>query len=230
MVLSMRVKSWFALAAFVIGLAGYAPVQAQEAWFPLKADDGSVVVNQRMPIELTLEVDRLKGVLWMGAAEPDVTIVEFMDYNCPFCRSAASDLEALVREVPGLQIKFVQNAIISPQSEEAAKVVLASFRTGGGKLAMQLHQRLFGKRGVNDGSTARRLAADLGLDPTRLEQAGASSEISDALVDHMKLAAAMGLATTPSFLIKGVSISGYPGPKAMRKVVESVLACDAVIC
>ena len=63
--------------------------QGVDRWFPIKGDDGKPVANLRLPVELTSEVDELKGLIRIGAKQPDVTVVEFYDYNCPFCRKAA---------------------------------------------------------------------------------------------------------------------------------------------
>jgi protein-disulfide isomerase len=212
-------------------LFSFNPVAAQSgAWLDITGDDGKPVTNMRAPVELTNEVDRLKGVNAIGAGNPDVTIVEFMDYNCPYCRKAAGELEALVRGVPGVRVKFVQNAITSPQSEEAARVDLAAFRVGGSRLAYTLHQRLYQRRGVNDKKAALALAAEIGLDPAVLDTLSEEPEIKDVLSSQMQLSASLGLNGTPSFLIAGMIVVGYPGPDTMRRIVESVLKCDAMAC
>ena len=207
------------------------PISAQSgSWFDIVGDDGKPVTNMRAPVELTNEVDRLKGVNAIGSGSPVVTIVEFMDYNCPYCRQAASDLETLVRANPGLRVKFVQNAITSPQSEQAARVDLAAFRVGGSRLAYTLHQRLYARRGVNDKKVALALAAEIGLDPAVLDTLSEEPEIKDVLSSHKQLSASLGLNGTPSFLIAGMIVVGYPGPDTMRRMVESVLKCDAMAC
>ena len=207
------------------------PVSAQSgSWLDIVGDDGKPVANMRAPIELTREVDRLTGVNAIGSGNPDVTIVEFMDYNCPYCRKAAGELETLVRGVPGLRVKFVQNAITSPQSEQAARVNLAAFRVSGSRLAYLLHQRLYARRGVNDKKAALALAAEIGLDPALLDTLSEEPEITDVLTRHMQLSASLGLNGTPSFLINGMIIIGYPGPETMRRMVDSVIRCDALVC
>ena len=207
------------------------PAAAQSgAWFDLKDDEGRPVQNMRAPVELTTEIDRLKGVNAIGAANPDASIIEFMDYNCPFCRKAATDLESLALSIPGVRIKFVQNAITSAQSKEAARVVLAAFRIGGSRIAYQLHERLYARRGVNDAKAALNIGAELGLDAAALEKAAEAAEVGDVMNSHMQLATSLGMAATPSFIIHGMIISGYPGPETMRHMVESIKACDAIAC
>lgn len=226
-ILSLSASALFWCAA----LLSNTPASAQSgSWFNLEGDDGKPVQNMRAPVELTNEIDRLKGVNAIGSANPDVTLVEFMDYNCPYCRKAAVELEQLARNTPGLRIKFVQNAITSPQSEQAARVDLAVFRMAGGRLAYQLHQRLYTRRGVNDGKAALAAGAELGLDAALLETMADGAEIRDALKSHMQLAASLGMNATPSFLINGMIIVGYPGAATMGRVIGSVLKCDAIVC
>lgn len=230
-----NVKKLVVLGAMAFSMSAslfsFNPVAAQSgAWLDITGDDGKPVTNMRAPVELTNEVDRLKGVNAIGSGNPDVTIVEFMDYNCPYCRKAAGELETLVRGVPGLRVKFVQNAITSPQSEQAARVDLAAFRVGGSRLAYTLHQRLYQRRGVNDKKAALALAAEIGLDPAVLDTLSEEPEIKDVLSSHMQLSASLGLNGTPSFLIAGMIVVGYPGPDTMRRMVESVLKCDAMVC
>src|SRR5436305_1196592 len=78
--------------------------------FDLTGDDGKRVANYRLPSELSLT--GLPGIVWVGAASPDVILVEFFDYNCPYCRNAAADLDALVTRDGNLRLGMVNNAII----------------------------------------------------------------------------------------------------------------------
>jgi protein-disulfide isomerase len=207
------------------------PAAAQSgSWFDIRDDDGQAVSNMRAPVELTIEVDRLKGVNGIGAATPMVTIVEFMDYNCPFCRKAANDLETLARSNTAVKIRFVQNAITSEPSKAAARVDLAAFRLGGARVAYELHRRLYARRGVNDANAALDIGAELGLDRAQLQSMADGAEIDEVLNSHMTLAAALGMNATPSFLINGVIVSGYPGHDTMRRLVDSVIQCDALSC
>jgi protein-disulfide isomerase len=63
---------------------GRAFAQPAEPWFDVLDDDGRPMSNLRLPVELTDEIELLRGVIWTGASDPDVTLIEFYDYNCPW--------------------------------------------------------------------------------------------------------------------------------------------------
>jgi protein-disulfide isomerase len=93
---------------FVATLSGAAMTEAAALsaadqatqWFPITADDGKPVPNMRAPVELAAEVDDLGGVIWTGSQSSGPTLVEFFDYNCPYCRKAAGDLHACYGKYP----------------------------------------------------------------------------------------------------------------------------------
>ena len=115
------------LLASVAALAsGYGRAHAQpEGWYPITSDAGQPVPNLRLPVELTSEVDELPGLIRVGSAGADVTIVEFYDYNCPYCRKAAVDLEALLGSDKGVRLGLVNNPVLSPHSKDAALIELS---------------------------------------------------------------------------------------------------------
>jgi hypothetical protein len=117
------------------------------------------------------DLEELPGVIWGGGGpSPAVTLVEFYDYNCPWCRGAAGDIAALMKSNRDLRVGLVQNAILSPQSMQAAKVHLALLQVKGAGAAHALHDRLFATPGRidepvrwmlrrNSGPTGRRSSA-----------------------------------------------------------------------
>src|SRR3954471_2294666 len=130
--------------------------QVVDQWFPIKSDDGKPVANLRLPVELTSEVDELQGLIRIGAKQPDVTVVEFYDYNCPFCRKAAPELENAIRIDKGLQLGLVNNPILSAGSKEAARHELAILKLAGSETARRFHLKLFEAAGRIDGAAPRR--------------------------------------------------------------------------
>ena len=186
--------------------------------------------NVRLPVELVGDLDGLAGVTYAGAAEPEVTLHEFFDHNCPFCRAAAADLAAVLERVPGLRVGLVQNPILSVPSAQAAKVVLAVLRRGGPKIAYALTQRLFAMPGRADGARALDAAAALGGPRAELEALADGDGVRDALRAQMQLAASMGLHATPSYVAGTVGVLGYPGPRSLARIVAALRGCGQITC
>jgi protein-disulfide isomerase len=204
--------------------------QAADQWFALKGDDGKPVANLRLPVELTGQVDALPGLLRIGSATPDVTLVEFFDYNCPYCRKAAKDLRALVEADRDLRLVLVNNAILSPMSAQAAKVALAVLKLKGTATAAEFNLALFDEPGKKDGQNSLDVAKRMGVELEQLEQTAESPLVGQALVAQMRLAAALGFSATPSFVIGGAGVLGYPGPKSLRKIISAMRSCDQPAC
>jgi protein-disulfide isomerase len=229
-------RSTFRLAGgALLGAVGLSTaVRAQSAanqWYPIDGDDGQPVPNQRAPVELTMELEELPGVIWGGGGpSPAVTLVEFFDYNCPWCRGAATELTNLMRANPDLRVGLVNNAILSPQSMQAAKVQLAVLQTKGAKATHDLHQDLFGGTGKIDGPRALDAAAKLGVDRAEIERVADSPATSALLRKQMTLAASLGLIATPSFVIGGAAVLGYPGPNTLARLVAETRRCGTLTC
>ena len=164
----------------------------------------------RVPVEVAAEVDDLGGVIWTGSQSSSTTLVEFFDYNCPYCRKAAGDLHGLLREIPDLRLGLVNNPILSPSSEGAARIELAVLRLGGPLRANEFHLRLFGRRGVIDAGKALAVAQELGAPVAEIEQLADHVETRSAVTAQLRVAASLGMAATPSFMVGRAGIFGTP--------------------
>jgi protein-disulfide isomerase len=225
-----RIIQGAALTLLVAPSFNAARAQEGEGWHPLKGDDGKPVPNTRLPVELTGEIDYLPGVIWVGSKSSAVTIYEFYDYNCPYCRVASKDLHALVKKRPELRLGLINNAILSLGSMQAAKVELALLLLKGPAVAYEFHQRLFAMPGMNDGSRALKVAEDLGVLRRQIEPTADSDKVGGMLREQTSLAANLGLAATPSFVAGGVGVLGYPGPKTIGGIAAALDQCGEVVC
>jgi protein-disulfide isomerase len=220
-----------AMAAGTAVLAGGGRrAAAQESWYPVQGDDGKPVANMRLPVELTQDLDHLPGIIWIGASSRANTLVELYDYNCPYCRRAAQDLPALLKDVPDLRLGLLNNPILSPQSAAAAKVELALLKTRGPAAAYDFHRRLFQRRGLIDGSKALEVAEAVGVARTSLEAEADGPLVEAALKAQMRLARSLGASATPSYVVAGAGVFGYPGPKALRLLLAASQECGAIAC
>jgi protein-disulfide isomerase len=203
---------------------------AQLAWYPIMGEDGTPVANHRVPVELESQIAGLPGKVVVGNPHGDVTLVEFYDLNCPFCRAASADLDDLVRKDNELKLVLVPFPVLSLASIQAGRVELAVAGMIDAARFYQYHQRLYAGRGVVDGARALAAAHGFVFNLKQLVAAANADIINETLKMHVRLGDALGLAATPSFVIKGVAIVGYPGRAALAKIVQSVRRCDKVAC
>ena len=212
---------------------GASRLQAQSAanqWVALTGDDGQPVPNGRVPVELWEDIEDLPGAVWGGPASAPVTLVEFYDYNCPWCRAASGRINELLRSNADLRIGLVNNPILSPGSAQAAKVELALLKLKGAKAAHDLTDALYAAPGRIDGPRALDTAARLGADRRALELVADGPDIQAALRRQMQLAASLGLVATPSFVIGGAAVLGYPGPNTLSRIVANTRTCGTIGC
>lgn len=202
--------------------------RAQDSLHALKDDAGKPVVNYKLPSELSL--DGLPGVFWIGPDSPDVILAEFSDFNCPYCKRAARDLESLRQKDKALRLGMVQNAVLGLDSFQAARVFLAVLRLHGPQPAHRLRTDLFNHRGTVGGRTALDAAEKLKLDIGKIEEQANDPVIAAALKKHIGLAESLGFNATPSYMLNGVGLLGYPGPKTVARLVASVRKCDDLTC
>lgn len=222
-----------ALAVLALaGAGGAGPVRGQAAnqWFPVTGDDGHPVPNLRLPVELAGDVEELPGAIWGGGGtDPAVTLAVFYDFNCPWCRAASRDLTALMGAHPDLRVGLVNNPLLSAASAQAAKVQLAVLQLAGAGAAHALYDRLYGLPGRIDGPRALEAAGSLG-DRREIERLADGKPVGETLARQMRLAASMGLVATPSYVIGGAAVLGYPGRVALAGIVSRTRACGAIVC
>ena len=142
-----------------------------------------------------------------GNPNGDVSVVEFFDYNCPFCRHALHDVVKLINDDGKVRLVLKELPILSDDSVAAAKLALASNKQG---KYFEMHQKLLSEPGKADKAKALQIAKDLGLDVDQLQKDADDPNIKKALDEAKDLAQKLGLQGTPLFLIRDRTISGAP--------------------
>src|SRR6476620_9894121 len=138
----------------------------------------------------------------IGNKDGDVTFVEFFDYNCGYCKRAMSDMLDLMKADPKLKVVLKEFPVLSQGSGEAAQVAVAvRMQDPSGKKYLDFHQKLLGGRGAADKARALQAAKEAGLDTAKIEKDIASPEVRATLEENFKLAEAMGMNGTPSYVI-----------------------------
>jgi protein-disulfide isomerase len=156
-----------------------------------------------------------------GNPRGDVTIVEFFDSRCGYCRRAAPVVKQLLRDDPRVRVVYKELPILGPDSLEAARVALAAHRQG--KYA-PLHDALMAADAPVTRSSALAAAAALGLDVGRLEQDMGTAAIAEALQRNQELARALGVNGTPAFVIGAEVVPGFADLATLRRLVERARA------
>jgi protein-disulfide isomerase len=134
----------------------------------------------------------------LGSVHGDVTIVEFFDYTCPFCKAAEPRIEALLKADKGVRLVVKEYPILSPQSPIASRAALAAARQG---RYTAYHQAMLLHRGELDESAIFSIAHDVGLDVVRLRRDMNDPVFAREIDDNMKLAKAIGVHGTPTFIV-----------------------------
>ena len=166
----------------------------------------------------------------LGNKDGDVTFVEFFDYNCGYCKRAMSDMLDLMKSDPKLKVVLKEFPVLSEGSTEAAKVAVAvRMQDPGGKKYLDFHQKLLGGRGPADKARAMAAAKDAGLDTARIEKDLAGPEVRATIEENFKLAEAMGMNGTPSYVIGKQVVIGAIGLDGLKEKI-SAARCGKATC
>jgi protein-disulfide isomerase len=156
----------------------------------------------------------------LGNAQGDVTFVEFFDYNCGYCKRALSDMVELMKKDPKLKVVLKEFPVLGPGSVEAAQVAVA-VRMQDPKKYLDFHQKLLLGRGQADKARALAVAKEVGLDTARIERDLKTDEVAKTLEESMKLAEALGLNGTPSYVIGNDVVIGAVGLQTLSQKVQA---------
>ena len=204
--------------------------QADEGYYPIKADDGETIANHRVPVEIESKIEALPGIVVAGNPHGDVTLVEFYDVNCPFCRAASGDIDGMLKSNPELRLVLVPFPVLGIPSIQGTRIELAVAKLTSAANFYKFHRMLDQSRGVVDGNRAMAAAKAIGLDQAKVLKLANEDRLAEVMTAHVKLGDDLAIQATPGFVIKGVALVGYPGPKAMAGIIASVEKCGAVIC
>ena len=156
-----------------------------------------------------------------GVEDADVTIVEFFDYNCGYCKRAVPDINALLEKDKNVRVVFHELPILGPSSMMAAKWALAAHLQG---KYFDFHVALMDHRGGKDEAILEKLAKDVGLDVKTMKKDVGSKKVEDLLAETRRLADALGVTGTPAFIVDTNIFRGYLGPDGLQREVNKARA------
>lgn len=160
---------------------------------------------------------------WVGGnPEGDVTIVEFMDYRCSFCRRAHPEVEALIETDGKIRYIVKEFPILGAESVAASRFALATRAVAGDDAYAEVHDRLMTVRGTMEPETFTRVAEELGLDAEAILAAMQDPEIDRVIAENQALAQRLQISGTPSFIFESEMVRGYVPLDAMLGIVQAI--------
>jgi protein-disulfide isomerase len=159
----------------------------------------------------------------IGNPDGDVTIVEFFDYNCPYCRQVKPHMEALLAADTNVRVVYREWPILGEGSVFAARAALASRSQDKYE---EFHWAMMGLKERATEASVLRVAQEIGLDIAQLRQDMNGSEIDEHIETSMRLSRAIGFSGTPSFVIGDNLAPGLIQADEMIRLVDQARAAD----
>jgi protein-disulfide isomerase len=164
----------------------------------------------------------------LGNPNGNVTFVEFFDYNCGYCKRAMDDMLTLLKDDPKLKVVLKEFPVLGPGSLEAARVAVA-VRMQNPKKYLEFHTKLLGGRGAADEAHALAVAKDIGMNMAQIQKDAKSPEVKATLDEDFKLAEALGLNGTPSYVIGSDVVVGAIGLPGLQEKINTA-RCGKPTC
>jgi protein-disulfide isomerase len=165
----------------------------------------------------------------LGNPQGDVTLVEFFDYNCGYCRSALKDLDALLADDKNLRIVLKEYPVLGPQSREVA-IVASALRKQGTETYLKFHHAVMGEDQPADGQRALDIARGLGIDMDKLVADMADPSVEEGLRESVGIGQRLGIDGTPSYVLGDTVIPGAVGAERLEAMIANVRKCQKVEC
>jgi protein-disulfide isomerase len=182
--------------------------------------------NQEAAAQLALE--QQANQIYNNPADPvignpdgDVTVVEFFDYRCPYCKQVTASLAELVKSDPNVRVVFKEFPILSPESLIAARIALAAQKQGKYEA---VHMLFMSHKGSFEEAALLELAASVGADPQKLQGDMQDPAIMGQLQANASLAHTLGISGTPGFLFGKQLVPGAISFEEMKAKVSSARA------
>lgn len=156
-----------------------------------------------------------------GNPEGSVTVVEFFDYRCGYCKASLEMVMDLIREDPDIRVVFKELPILSPESARAAQAALAAQRQG---RYVDLHYAMMSSRGQFDDQQILDIAAEVGLDVEQLAADMEAPEIKAFIQNNLSLAGSLGIDGTPTFIVDDQIFRGAIDADTMRRAIAEARA------
>jgi protein-disulfide isomerase len=161
------------------------------------------------------------GLPVAGNPKGDVTIVEFFDYRCPYCKRALATVQKVLAEDSNVRLVLKEFPILGPQSVYASRAAVASRRQG---KYLSFHEALFAHNGALGEAEVMSIARRTGLDPVRLQADMQDPEVDRIIGSGHALARALDITGTPAFVIGDEIVGGLADIASFRRLIAGARA------
>mgnify|MGYP000539586556 CR=1 FL=1 len=165
----------------------------------------------------------------LGNPEGSVTLVEFFDYNCGYCKRAHGDMAKLIEQDPDLKVVLKEFPVLGQGSVEAAQVAIAVNSVAPEKYG-EFHETLLLGRGQANKDSALAAATAAGIDEKAVLAAMQTDEASQTIEEVYALANRLGLTGTPSYVVGNEVVMGAVGYDQLLEKLEAMKSCGETTC
>lgn len=167
--------------------------------------------NDRVLVETHKDAIFSDGHSWVGGnPDGDLTIVEFIDYRCGYCRKFNQQVHDIVESDGNIRLILKEFPILGPDSETSARFAVAVRQLGGDDAYVKAHDELMAMRGAPSPEALKKIAADIGIDGEEVLNTMNTETVSAVLRDNRQLAEQMAIMGTPTFIIGDTLLRGMP--------------------
>lgn len=175
------------------------------------------------------EIFNSSSDLALGNPDGDVTIVEFFDYNCGYCKRALSDMDKVISSDSNVRFVLKELPILGPDSVAAHKVSDAFRKLAPEKYA-EFHRTLLGSQGRATEDSAIAVATSLGVSEADIRAQMASNPNDQSVRETYQLASNLGITGTPSYVVGDEALFGALGAELLEQKVKDVRQCGGGGC
>ena len=154
----------------------------------------------------------------VGNPDADITIVEFFDYNCGYCKKALQDIQTLLKEDNNIKVVFKDMPILTPSSKMASLWALAAHKQG---KYFEYHVAIMEHSGNKSEDSLIKLAQNVGLDVEKLKRDAKDPALEKILQENLNLSRELGIRGTPAFIINDVLARGYVGVDRLKETIKT---------
>jgi protein-disulfide isomerase len=166
----------------------------------------------------------------VGNQNGKLTLIEFFDYNCGYCKKMLPDIARIMKDEPDLRVVLRDYPILSDASVEAAQVAAAVRNQFQGEKFWEFHQKLLGSHGPVGKAQALAVAQSLGADMDKIAKDMEAPSVKEGLDESDQLGRDLALNGTPSYVIGDDVVVGAVGYDALKAKLDNVRKCGKVVC